>query len=370
MQPSPIAPTVGPPSHKVLVGIWSALAATHSRYVTPPPAARRVASSTVRLAVVPFPDASFLAGVAGDVEVRSWEGVAPQPSWLGDATFYVPQYMAGPSTMAVMAAMPRLEVVQTLTAGVDDVWDHLPPGVTLCNARGVHDASTAELVVGLMVASLRGFPDFVRAQDAGQWRSRRYEALADKRVLLVGYGSVGEAVERRLAGFEVELTRVARAPRAAAGVHGFDELMDLVPDADVVVLTVPLTSETRGLVDAGFLASLPDGALVVNAARGPVVVTDALLAECSSGRLAAALDVTDPEPLPSGSPALATPQRAHQPARRGQHVRVPPARTPDAGRPAPPVLDGCRARERDGAPLDHGGSPGSRARRGLRRIGA
>jgi phosphoglycerate dehydrogenase-like enzyme len=251
--------------------------------------------------VVPFPDAAFLAGVAGNVEVRSWDGVPPAPSWLGDATFYVPQYMAGRSTMTVMAAMPRLEVVQTLTAGVDDVWEHLPSGVTLCNARGVHDASTAELVVGLMVASLRGFPDFVRAQDGGQWRSRRYDALADKRVLLVGYGSVGEAVERRLAGFEVELTRVARSRRSGADpvVHGFDELGELLPGADVLVLTVPLTAETHGMVDAGFLAGLPSGALVVNAARGPVVVTDALLAECATGRLAAALDVTDPEPLPA-----------------------------------------------------------------------
>ncbi len=257
----------------------------------------------MRLAVVPFLDLEFLEVVRGDVEVRSWEGIGPQPSWLAETTFYVPRYMGDEQTLAVLGTMPELEVVQTLTAGVDNVWEHLPDGVVLCNARGVHDASTAELVVGLAIAALRGFPDFVRGQDRGEWRSARREALADKRVLLIGYGSVGAAVERRLAGFEVELTRVARSPRGgdvegAGGVHGWDSLRELLPQADVVILTVPLTHETRGLVDREFLAAMQDGALLINAARGPVVDTEALVTACSTGRLSAALDVTDPEPLP------------------------------------------------------------------------
>ena len=266
--------------------------------------AHPVASVVVRLAVVPFLDPGFLDAASGAVEVRVWEGVGVAPGWLVDTTFYVPRYMGGSAPMAAMASMHRLEVVQTLTAGVDDVWEHLPDDVVLCNARGVHDASTAELVVGLAIAALRGFPDFVRGQDVGEWRDRHHVALADKRVLLVGYGSVGAAVDRRLAGFEVEVTRVARSARPGSDpeVHGFGDLAGLLPYADVVVLTVPLTSGTRGMVDAAFLAALHDGALLVNAARGPVVVTDALLAECASGRLLAALDVTDPEPLPPEHP--------------------------------------------------------------------
>ncbi|MET0740221.1 MAG: 2-hydroxyacid dehydrogenase [Candidatus Nanopelagicales bacterium] len=217
---------------------------------------------------------------------------------LGSVEFYVPQYMSGDQVLAVMSRMPKLQVVQTLTAGVDNVWPYLPDGVMLCNARGVHDASTAELVVGLTIAALRRIPDFVRAQARGEWLSGRFEALADKRVLIIGYGSVGRAVERRFAGFEVEVIRVAR--HAREGVEPFERLGDLLPLADVVVLVCPLTDETRGMVDEAFLARMHDGALLVNAARGPVVVTDALLAEVRTGRLLAALDVTDPEPLPAG----------------------------------------------------------------------
>ncbi len=258
----------------------------------------------MRLAVVPFTDVEFLNDRAGDVKVHSWNGPTDEialPTWLAETTFYVPRYMGDAESLRVMAQMPNLAVCQTLTAGVDNVWEHLPPGVTLCNARGVHDASTAELALGLIIASLRGIPDFVRAEATGTWLPDRREALADKRVLLVGYGSVGEAVDARLAPFEVDVTRVARSPRPGAEptVHGFAELPGLLGRAQIVVLTVPLTEQTRGMVDAEFLAALPDGALVVNAARGQVVVTDDLVAECASGRLSAALDVTDPEPLPS-----------------------------------------------------------------------
>jgi phosphoglycerate dehydrogenase-like enzyme len=153
----------------------------------------------------------------------------------------------------------------------------------------------------LILSSLRGIPEAVRAQDAGTWAGERRTSLADRRVLIVGYGSVGEALEQRLAGFEVaQVVRVARSARA--GVHAMADLPSLLPDADVVVLIVPMTPDTSGLVDAGFLARMRDGALLVNVARGPVVRTDALLAELTSGRLRAALDVTDPEPLPADHP--------------------------------------------------------------------
>jgi phosphoglycerate dehydrogenase-like enzyme len=157
----------------------------------------------------------------------------------------------------------------------------------------------------LMLASLRGVPGFVRAQDAHTWAHGTRPALADSTVLIVGYGAIGEALERRLDGFEVDVVRVARTARD--GVHGWDELPGLLPDADVVVLIVPLTADTRGMVDADFLDCLHDGALLVNVSRGPVVDTDALVAALATGRIGAALDVTDPEPLPAGHPLWDSP---------------------------------------------------------------
>ena len=222
------------------------------------------------------------------------------PDSVGDVRFYVPPYSVGPAVAEVLSRMAGLEVVQTLTAGVDNVRAHVPDGVTLCNGRGIHDTSTAELALTLILSSLRGIPSWVRAQDRHEWQPGWRPALADKRVLLVGYGAIGEAIERRLEPFEVEVTRVARTARD--GVHPFTALPELLPAAEVVVLVVPLTDETRGLVDAGFLAALPDGALVVNVARGAVVDNDALVAELVSGRLRAAVDVVDPEPVPPDHP--------------------------------------------------------------------
>jgi phosphoglycerate dehydrogenase-like enzyme len=151
-----------------------------------------------------------------------------------------------------------LAAVQLLTAGYEHALPYVPAGVRLCKAGGVHDTSTAELAVTLMLSALRGIPDFVRAQDRGVWQHARHESLADKKVLILGYGGIGAAVDRRLAGFEVRVRRVARHERD--GVFPIAALPELLPDTDVVVVTVPLTDETRGLVDAEFLARLPDGA--------------------------------------------------------------------------------------------------------------
>jgi phosphoglycerate dehydrogenase-like enzyme len=217
-----------------------------------------------------------------------------------EVRFYVPSYQAGRLPSSLFAPMASLEVVQTLTAGVENVRAILPPGVTLCNGRGIHDTSTAELALTLTLASLRGIPGHVRAQDAEQWRPRWGQSLAERNVLIVGYGQIGAAIEERLLPFECTVTRVARTARE--GVHPVTELPALLPPADVVVLILPGTPETRGLFDAPMLARMRDGALLVNVARGAVVDTDALLDELSAGRLHAALDVTDPEPLPEGHP--------------------------------------------------------------------
>ncbi len=227
------------------------------------------------------------------------------PESVTDVAFYVTPYDMGPAVSGVLPRMSSLEVVQTLSAGVDNFRGSVPEGVTLCNGRGIHDTSTAELAMTLILASLRGIPGFVRAQDRGEWRPERRPALADRRVLIVGYGAIGAALEARLVPFEVEVIRVARRPRH--GVHAVDELPALLPSADVVVLLLPLTRETRGLVDEHFLGALKDGALLVNLARGAVVETGALLRELATGRISAAIDVVDPEPLPGDHPLWKAP---------------------------------------------------------------
>ncbi|MFF3553571.1 2-hydroxyacid dehydrogenase [Streptomyces tsukubensis] len=245
---------------------------------------------------------------------RHWDGEPDYPADPADCVFYTVPYMNG-TEIAVrpMPAMSSVKVVQTLSAGTDHVepgLGSLPSGVRLCNARGVHEASTAELALGLTLASLRGIPGFVRGQDAHEWRAGFYPALADRTVMIIGYGSIGAAIEDRLAPFEcARILRIARSARTSARgpVRPFTDAAALLPEADVVILSTPLNERTKGLVDAAFLARMKDGALLVNVARGRVVDTDALLAEVRSGRLTAALDVTDPEPLPPGHPLWQAP---------------------------------------------------------------
>jgi phosphoglycerate dehydrogenase-like enzyme len=265
----------------------------------------RVGSPSVSdLVWLPF-EPALLGELPGSLRYEVVDPTVVVPDSVTDVAFYVPPYQAGPRLAEVIEQMTRLRVVQTLTAGVDNIRDRVPEGVTLCNGRGIHDASTAELALTLTLASLRGIPDFVRAQDRQEWTPGWRPALADKRVLVVGYGAVGRAVEARLRPFEADVVPVARTARD--GVHGIDELPALLPGADVVILIVPLTSETRGLVDANFLERMKDGALLVNVARGPVVVTDDLLTALETGRISAAVDVVDPEPLPVDHPLWRVP---------------------------------------------------------------
>lgn len=252
---------------------------------------------------VPYPE--VVPELPDSLAVDVYEGDGQVPETSDEVECFVLPYTFDLAPLGLMARMPRLRVVQSLTAGYEHILPFLPAGVTLCNAGRLHDTSTAELAVALLLAARRGIPDFVRGQDAGQWRHRQWPSLADSTVLIVGYGGIGAAIERRLSGFEVEILRVARRPRP--GVSPLTALPDLLPRADIVVLSLPLTDATRGLVDAAFLARMPDGALLVNMARGAVVDTEALLAELHAGRLHAALDVTDPEPPPPGHPLWSAP---------------------------------------------------------------
>ena len=243
-------------------------------------------------------------GLPAGIEADVWKGGEDFPP-TADEVEYVVLPSTKPETIRKIGTLPSLKTVQALNAGVDTILPYLPARITLCNAKGAHTPATAEWTVGAIIASLRNFPRFTAAQLAGHWDYAQSESVMDKRVLIVGYGSIGEAVERRLAGWDVTIDRVAR--NARDGVHGMDELPSLLPKADVVVIVVPVTDQTRQLVNATFLKTMKDGALLVNAARGVIVDTDALLAELTSGRLRAALDVTDPEPLPDGHPLWSAP---------------------------------------------------------------
>jgi phosphoglycerate dehydrogenase-like enzyme len=240
------------------------------------------------------------AHVAASFDIEYADATEHWPDSADSCEFYVPSYRFDRRVVEVMRSMPKLRIVQTLTAGVDHLMPCLPDGVTVCNAAGVHDAATSELAVGLMIGAQRRLADLVRAQDRGEWDQQMAGAVADRKVLVIGAGNIGQAIRRRLDGFECDVTLVGRSARD--GIRAMKELPDLLPAADVVVLIVPITDETRGMVDARFLRAMKDGALLVNVARGPVVVTDDLLAEVSTGRLRAALDVTDPEPLPADHP--------------------------------------------------------------------
>jgi phosphoglycerate dehydrogenase-like enzyme len=243
----------------------------------------------------------------GSLTVEVFTGDAPGPDDLGDVVFFTVPYDRPFGTEPI----PRLSgvrVVQTLTAGYDHLAGLLPGGITLCTARGLHDASTAEHALALILAAQRELPRWVRAQDEGRWEHAHTRSLAGCRVLIVGYGSIGFALDARLRACEAETVRVARRPRPDEQVVSVADLDRLLPTADIVVLVTPLSAETRGLLDARRLALLPDGALVVNVGRGQVLDTSAMLAETTSGRLRAALDVTDPEPLPPGHPLWHSPE--------------------------------------------------------------
>jgi phosphoglycerate dehydrogenase-like enzyme len=240
-------------------------------------------------------------------------------------------WIPDPYSTRAMRAWPRLrgvKLVLSMMAGTEWIPGTVGPHVTICNARGAHNVSTAEWTLAAILAMLKYFPLYLDIQRTGVWK-RRFEAsayyakisgdaramyppvlqeeLTGKTVLLVGYGAIGKEIERMLRPFDVKILRVARTESTAPEVHTVNELENLLPRADVVVLILPSTPESRGLIGSRQLALLQQGALLVNAARGPIVNTDALVEALQSGRIRAALDVTDPEPLPEGHPLWSCP---------------------------------------------------------------
>jgi phosphoglycerate dehydrogenase-like enzyme len=227
-------------------------------------------------------------------------------SGLGDVEFYCLPYMGNGASVDLIAQMPRLRVLQSLSSGVDNVLPFVPGPVTLCNGTGLHhEEGTAELAVTLILASLRQIPAFVLYQSRRAWHHLRTDSLEGKTALLVGYGGIGQGIERRLQPFGTQILRVSRTARD--GVAPLSELTRLAAGADILIACIALTPATQGLISGEVLAALPAGALVVNVGRGALVDAAALASQLAEGRLRAALDVTDVEPLPAGRPEWAMP---------------------------------------------------------------
>ena len=233
---------------------------------------------------------------------------ANTPAKGGDfskVTFFVPEYMGGLAMLELTKQMPNLKVLQMPNAGYDDALAYLRPGITLCNGRGIHDDSTAELAVGLTIASLRNFPTFALNQSKSKWVHTKEKSLYARKVGIVGFGSIGSTIARMLSGFNCEVIGFTKSGRDKT--KPISELDSHLPNLDVVILILPLTNESKKLFDARRLSLLKDGALLVNVARGPIVDTQALLNELNLKRIYAALDVTDPEPLPENHPLWKAP---------------------------------------------------------------
>ncbi|HEY1673866.1 MAG TPA: 2-hydroxyacid dehydrogenase [Streptosporangiaceae bacterium] len=224
----------------------------------------------------------------------------PEPASSAEVLVVPPAADTADRLLAAMRELPKLRLVQTLSAGVE-LWEgKLPDGVLLSNARGAHGGSTAELAATGLLAVYRQVPQFLADQAGHRWDQHPTETLDGKRVLVLGAGDLAQSLRSQLEPFGATVTLVGRSARD--GVRSFDEVPELLGGHDAVVLMVPYNDQTHHLADAGFLARMPDQAVLVNVARGPVVDTDALTAELTAGRLRAVLDVTDPEPLPADHP--------------------------------------------------------------------
>ena len=264
--------------------------------------------TTARTIRVWLPDPSWakaMGGLPGGMTADVWTGGEELPDSADEVEVVVIPFGVPGSRLPVLAKLPRLRLIQLMSAGAERVIPHVPAGVTLCNARGAHDPAVAEWIMAVTLAQVRMLPTFVRQQQAENWALAVSPPLAGQTALIVGYGSIGAATERVLVPFGVTVERIAR--HARPGVSSIDDLPAHLPRADIVILLVPVTPATVNLADVRFLSLMHDQALLVNAARGSIVDTDALLAELTAGRLRAALDVTDPEPLPPGHPLWSAP---------------------------------------------------------------
>ncbi len=233
------------------------------------------------------------------------DGFVPAASQFDEIEFYVPSYMGGLKTIEIIPKMKNLKVVHYNQAGYEDILPHIPQGVSLCNGTGIHDVSTSELAVGLTIASRRGFAEFMDNQRQGIWKRTTKPALADSHVGIIGYGHIGKRIASLLEMFETKVTAFTRS--GSDGSIKIAEFDAYLPKLDVIILILPLTTESKNFMNAERIKKMKDGATLVNVARGAIIDTDALVAELHTGRITAGLDVTDPEPLPEGHPLWSAP---------------------------------------------------------------
>ena len=248
-----------------------------------------------------------MGGLPDGVTASVWDGGADLPTDGADVDVLIVPLIPGDTDQltAAVATMPKLRFVQSLFAGVDWIEPALPPHVQLANTGAANAKPVAEWVVAMLLSDLRQLPTFADHQRAGLWRRHLSDTLAYKRVTILGYGPIAQALEAMLVAFGASPTVFARTTREH--VRAIADLGAALATTDILVVLTPLTDATRNLVGTDVLAALPDGAIVMNAARGPVVDTDAILRELMSGRLRAILDVTEPEPLPDGHPLWTAP---------------------------------------------------------------
>jgi phosphoglycerate dehydrogenase-like enzyme len=259
----------------------------------------------VKTICLPDDQAKQLVGPTPDVDIVVWDGTGEPPAGIDKVEFLVGGYGGATMSPEALARMPRLSVIQLLSAGVESWLPVVPPGVVLCNGRGIHGGPTAELAIAGLLAVLRELPRFVEQQRDRVWRATEVHSLDGMRVLVLGAGDIGQRVASVVRLLDAEATLVARHQRP--GVEPIAALPELLAQHDVVVVALPLTADTEGLVDAAFLAAMRDGAVLVNIARGKIVRTTALVAELQAQRLRAFLDVTEPEPLPVDHPLWTAP---------------------------------------------------------------
>lgn len=261
-----------------------------------------------------------LSGAARTVRLEHWDLSAPREDDPAAPLVAAvpPQFAMTTDAVTELTAQPHLRWAWALSAGYDHLDKRLPAPVGICNAKGVHEESTADHALALTLIALRSLETLRDAQVAGRWENRtgpqwraKQRSLHESRVLVVGYGAIGQAIARRVSAFGARVTAVATSARPGdeyvEAVRPIDELHELLPEHDVVILITPLTADTKGLMSQREFSLMPAGAVLVNVARGPVVDTDALVAAAASGHIRAAVDVTAPEPLPEGHPLFSTP---------------------------------------------------------------
>jgi phosphoglycerate dehydrogenase-like enzyme len=257
-------------------------------------------------------DVKYLSDLPDTIEV----GYLPQsqrklPPDAGRVEFLIAPWIQDPDLFAdQLRQLTSLKVIQSYAAGIDRLTKFIPPGVIFCNGRGLHDSAVSEWVVGAILAVYNKFDHFYAQKKIGTWNSVTTDTLEGDTVMIFGYGAIGQSIEKRLSGFGLNFHRVARTGRTESDgkqVHSFKDVGDLLPSTNVLVNILPLTKETDGIINADILQRLPDGALVVNAGRGRTLDTGALIPELQSGRLRAALDTTEPEPIPDSHPLWTTP---------------------------------------------------------------